>query len=302
MLEKIKDTIKQNRPKLSEGSIKTYSSTLNNLHKKLEFKSFDDFYKKEKEIIEFLKDKEPQNRKTIYASLIVLLDKLDDANDAVKEYRKIMMDDGHKSLAFEFKQEMTDKQAENWITYDDVIDIRNKLEKDIKTLWKKEKLSNEEYTRILNFVILSLYTFISPRRLVDYTEMKYKNYDTKNDNYYDQKNDMFIFNKYKTRGTYGVQNVVIPKELKQILTKWLKINTQSDYLITDNSRKSKITPQTLVNRFYAIFDRKISVSMLRHIYLSNLLKNMPELEKLNQISKDMGHSLTQQLLYVKKKV
>jgi hypothetical protein len=39
--------------------------------------------------------------------------------------------------------------------------------------------------------------------------------------------------------------------------------------------------------------------MLRHIYLSNIYKDMPALKKMEQTAEQMGHSLNQALEYVK---
>ena len=52
---------------------------------------------------------------------------------------------------------------------------------------------------------------IPPRRSLDYSEMKIRNYDAKTDNFY--KGNKFFFNKYKTVKSYGIQSLEIPKEL-----------------------------------------------------------------------------------------
>ena len=70
-----------------------------------------------------------------------------------------------------------------------------KIAKKIKT--------KEDFNNLLNYVVLSLYTLHKPRRNIDYTSMKISN-DTSNDelNYLDMKRQIFIFNNYKTKGTY----------------------------------------------------------------------------------------------------
>jgi hypothetical protein len=40
--------------------------------------------------------------------------------------------------------------------------------------------------------------------------------------------------------------------------------------------------------------------MLRHIYLSNRLAAIPKLEELEDLASDMGHSVSQQLEYIKR--
>jgi hypothetical protein len=39
--------------------------------------------------------------------------------------------------------------------------------------------------------------------------------------------------------------------------------------------------------------------MLRHIYLSDKLKDVPKLQELEKLAADMGHSLKEQMEYVK---
>jgi hypothetical protein len=49
-----------------------------------------------------------------------------------------------------------------------------------------------------------------------------------------------------------------------------------------------------------IFDKKISASMLRHIYISDeVLKDVPKIEELQKIAAEMGHSVGEQMLYKK---
>jgi len=45
---------------------------------------------------------------------------------------------------------------------------------------------------------------------------------------------------------------------------------------------------------------KVSVNALRHSFLSNKYKNMPNLKEMLNTADDMGHSLMQAFEYVKK--
>jgi hypothetical protein len=50
-----------------------------------------------------------------------------------------------------------------------------------------------------------------------------------------------------------------------------------------------------------IFDGKsISVDMLRHIYLSDLYKNVPSIRDMEKTAQDMAHSLETAMTYVKR--
>jgi hypothetical protein len=137
---------------------------------------------------------------------------------------------------------------------------------------------------------------LAPRRSQDYSELKIRNYDTKKDNYY--KSGKFYFNIYKTASKYGLQIIDVPKELDVILKKWIKMNT-NDYMLYSTNKNKLSSPQIsrILNK---VFDKNVSTSMLRHIYLTNIYKDLPALNKMQELSREMGHSVLQAMEYVKK--
>jgi predicted Zn-dependent protease len=50
-----------------------------------------------------------------------------------------------------------------------------------------------------------------------------------------------------------------------------------------------------------LYGKAISTSMLRHIYLSHLYKDVPKLEQIAKTAHEMGHSVEMALEYVKHK-
>ena len=82
---------------------------------------------------------------------------------------------------------------------------------------------------------------LPPQRSKDYTKMKTKNYDTSND--------------VKEKA---------PKFYK-ILSKWIKCDP-SDYLLF-SSNQNKLTSSQITKLLNNIFDKRVSVDLLRHIYL-----------------------------------
>jgi hypothetical protein len=292
----IKEIIKKNRPKISDSSITTYYYIIKKLIGDDDIdvlKNYDKIYNEKLENIE------PKKRKTMISAIIVMLD--DDNNkDIIKKYRDLMMEDNEKSLKIDYQNKKTDKQANNWIDYDEIIKIYKKLEKEVKPIINKDKITMSEFQQYQNYIILSIYTCIPPRRLQDYTEMKIRNYNEKNDNYIDKKIDHFYFNKYKTSKYYNLQIVKIPNKLKSILKKWLHHFNKSDYLLVD-SNMNRLSPITLNQRLNKIFKKPISVNMIRHAYISHLYPDdMPKLEELNKIAHDMGHNINEQQKYIKK--
>ena len=253
--------IKDKRPTLSEGSLKTYTSILKSLHKKIwggeiKVKDFDD----SKKVLDFLKDLEPNKRKTLLSALVVITDDSD--------YRKLMMQDVSDYNKQINKQEKTESQKESWISTEDVKTIYDMLKKNADLLYKKSSHSSSELQQIQNFIILALMSgvFIPPRRSLDYCEFKIKNINKDVDNYLDK--NKLVFNRYKTAKTYGQQTVDIPVQLRNILTKWSKINP-SEYLLIDTNG-NKLNSVKLNQRFNSIFGgKKIATNQLRHTFLSD---------------------------------
>lgn len=291
----LEERIKERKGEVSHNTIRTYVSLLKSLyyahHEKgsdMDLKWFDD----QDHIIELLKHKAPSSRKTTYSALVCI------ANDNDK-YRKQMMADAVDYNKMIKTQSKSEKQDENWKSFDDIKKIYESNYAKVKPLLNsKEELGKKDYASLEDFIILSLTCgyWIPPRRSQDWCEMKIKNFDPKEDNCINKGH--FIFNKYKTAKFYHEQAVPIPKGLKVILTKWIKQN-KGEYLIQDHYGK-KMNSIKLSQRLNKIFDGlKISTSMLRHIYLTDKLKDVPKLQELEQLAQDMGHSLKEQLEYVK---
>ena len=288
----LKQLLIEKRPNLSKTSLITYNSILRSLYKKV-FNSIDidpSKYNETEPILSYLKDLEPNKRKTILAALVVISDK--------KEYRDVMIEDikeYNKEIA---KQEKTKAQEDSWIDKDDVDKLLSDHEKTAKLLYKKSKLSPSDYQDIQNYIILCLLggKYIPPRRALDYCAFKVKNIDKKTDNYKTTRD--LIFNTYKTAKTYGKQTLPIPSPLKTILNKWVKINP-TDYLLFDSSF-NKLSNVKLNQRLNKLFGKKVSVNQLRHTYLTD--KYQDHIETQNELNNDvrgMGTSTLQFQTYVK---
>jgi len=281
------------RPTLSDGSLKTYTSILRSLHSKIFGGDIqkDDFDESDK-ILKHLDDLPPNKRKTILSALVVISGKPD--------YRKEMLEDikEYSNDAKEMKKSET--QEANWVSKDDIMALYNQHKQDALSCYKKSKLNMNDLQTIQNYIILSLLggIFIAPRRSLDYTEFKIKSINKDDDNYLD-KNEL-VFNKYKTAKFYNEQRVAIPKELKSILTKWIK-NNNSDYLLFD-SNGSKLTSVKLNQRLNKIFGKKASVNLLRHSYLTDKFGDEIERsKKMANVAEDMGTSSAQVIgTYIKK--
>ena len=117
----ISNELKRIRPTLSAGSLKTYTSLLNSVHKN-EFKykeisktNFDDCDK----ILEYLKGLKPNQRKTILSGLIVISDK--------PKYRSAMLEDIRDYSKEINKQQKSPAQEANWVDQNELNEVFNYL-------------------------------------------------------------------------------------------------------------------------------------------------------------------------------
>jgi len=299
----VKEIIKSNRPELSDGSVRTYSSILKNMAKAIDIKpTKSEFLDNKDKIFSYVEPFSSKKRKTILASLVVLFDDKtdnDDAKDLLDRFRQMMLKDISKANDEDERQELTDKQKENWLPWSRIQKVYDDLKEEVKPLWKKdEPLKKSAFMRLQDFVMLSCLLLIPPRRSLDWTDFKLRNIDKTKDNYMD--GNKLVFNSYKTKKWYGKQTVDIGKNpLKKILTDWSKINN-SDYLFLDTTLKQPLNATKMTIRLYNLFDKKISINMLRHIYISEkVLPNVPKLTEMLKTAEDMGHNVIQQLKYKK---
>ena len=284
----ISDLIKQKRPNLNEKSVKTYTSILKTISKDLKFNDVKDF-KKTKEILEHLKNMPGSVRKTRLSALLVITGN--------GEFKEQMLEDINNYNKDKKNGNKNEKEIEAWMTKEEIKKIFNNLKKRASVNYKKGDLKMKELQEIQDFVMLALFTLIPPRRALDYTEMKIKNIDTEKDNYI--KNKTMVFNIYKTSKTKGQDKIEIPKELKLILNKWLRVNP-TEYLLFD-CKGNKLSSVKVNQRFHKIMNKpNFSVNMFRKVFLTDKYKDTIEkMKNLEEDLEDMGSSKKQIQHYVK---
>ena len=289
--DEIAEKLKRERPSLSASSLKTYVSILYNLKKKLDGEDSLKFFDEDDKILDFLKDKEPQTRKTSLSALFVLTGK--------SSYNDLMLQDCKHVNDVYKEQKKSKKQEEGWMTIREIQTVYDELFTTVTAMFSKKLLAN--YQTIIHFILLGCLgagvSGLPPRRSLDYTEMKVKNFDVNKDNYY--RNGVFYFNIYKTSKTYGQQTLDVKSlapEFNKILKKWVTVNP-TDYLLFSSVEK-KLEPSQVTRMISNILGKNISTDLLRHIYLTEKYGKVQEEMKTD--SEAMGHSTTEQALYIKK--
>lgn len=301
MTESFIEIIEKNRPNLAKSSLKVYKSILTNLYRSISGRYAEPeskwFFDNQKDILQYLKDTPRDARKLRLSALSVLTEQ----DPKISNVYKSQMNEDIREYNNEQKlQKKTPKQEANWISQEQVDKILQDMRISTRPIIKKSQkgsITQKEHSELQDYIMLSLFVLNPPRRSLDYTEFKL--HEDPGTEWNGIKGRKFIFNKYKTAKTYGRQEVPINPQLFYLLNLWKKINPNQEWLLVGKNGQ-KISPPEMTRRFNQIFGKNISVSMLRHIYISDkVLKNMPALNDLQETASDMAQSINQQMLYKK---
>jgi integrase len=238
---------------MTEGTINLYTNNLKRLNDG-EVPTSPLFLKNVVNIEEKIAKYAMNTKKSYYITIVSYLKDKKFPKKQMKFYTDKMME-----LNKQFRDkssEKTQKQTENWISWEDVT-----------------KHYNELNPKSLEHMVLSLFTLIPPRRSKDFFLMKvipkYSETMDKEFNYLDWTDMRMYFNNYKTKGAYGVQSIDVPPELQEVLHNHfpLKKKFEPFFLLTKNGER---LPDNGITRILnKVFGKKVSVSMLRNIYLSD---------------------------------
>ena len=271
-----------NALELKDSSKKLYLSQLTKLNDGKEPTNYK--FLQDTEAIEKKLEKYSDNSKRTF--YIAIISYLPEKNTARKYYYDKMMAVNKSSR--EKASEKTEKQTENWMSQEEVMSVWEKLKSEAEPILRKKKISDAETKILESYVILSLYVLQPPRRSLDYTQMmvvpKYDENMDKSFNYLSLKEKRFYFNNYKTAGTYKTQTQDIPEDLFAILKKYRK----SGLLLQGDDRA--ITSPEMTYKLNKIFGKRISVSMLRNIFLTS--KYSERQNELEEDTKMMGTSIS----------
>ena len=294
--------LKANRPKLSAGSIRTYESVIRTVCKNLAIdETTEAVIENHGDIIDSLKENTPNVRKTRLSSFVVFIEKDKGAEKALDAFRKVMKEDVPKCMEQQAEQKQNDKQKEGMIPWKEVMQKYHQWEKTALPLMDKDKLTAQEFYRVQMYVLLSCMLLIEPRRTLDFIAFKINHADESKDNYlkFVKRKPFLVFNTYKTAGKYGQQTVACPPKLAKILLRWKTISPH-DFLLMNFSQSGPFQGSNMPKLLNSFFEKPISTSMLRHIFLTEKYKDAPPLKDMNDTATAMGTSVATMLTYIKK--
>jgi hypothetical protein len=298
--------------KISESTANAYVKTLYILNDKKPFKNLT-FLKKIEPIDEKIAGYAETTKKAILATIVSVLTMYKDKPTFKKTYQHFydkMMEKAQEAKNVDTSVK-TDKQKENWVEWEDIMKKKEELSEEISKFINNKTVSANEYEKLLQHLILSLYSDIPPRRnqdyLLSYIVKKWNDKMPTDKNYLDLAGKQFVFNKYKTHREYGQQKLLIPDTLMTVINQYLKFHPVWKGVAKRKNEPIRLlclangTEMTAVNAITRIlnkvFGKKVGSSLLRHIYLSDKYKDVSSEQQKDSIA--MGHSVSQQREYVK---
>lgn len=291
--------------KVAESTANAYIRAMYLLNGKEAFKNLT-FLKNTASIEDIVKKYAESTIKTIYASIVSVLSLFKDKPTYKKVYQHyydLMMGKSEEAKKAE-TSDKTQKQTDNWITWDEVQKKVADLREKVAEFKSNKSITNQQYESLLHYLIVSLYTETQPRRNQDYLDMYVaKKQPTETEHNYvvltKTKPTSFIFNKFKTSKKYGQQTLEVPETLSNVISEYLKFhplkkNATFKFLVSYDG-----TPITAVNAITRvlnkIFGKRVGSSMLRHIFLSTKY----DIKEMEKDANAMGHSVEEQKKYMK---
>lgn len=303
ILKQLTSRLEFNRPSISKNTVKTYTSRIVSLLKakdeNAKLVDWNWIENQSRDVVRFINEYYSHapagSVKCMYTALFAVTNN-EDYRSEMMELLRGLNDESNK-------QEMSDKQEKNWMSYDEVKMYLQAAKSAAQPYWgSKEPLTGQPLQIVQRYVLMSLVcgTYIQPRRSQDWTEFKIRGVprkasEPKEYNY--MRNGRFHFVKYKTSDKHGEQIIDVPTQLRSILTMWKRLNP-SDWLLVGADGVSQCTTPRVTFILNSVFGKNISVSMLRHIWLTEKYGDNIPLAEMQEDARVMAHSVDMQQRYV----
>ena len=300
-VENLKETIKKSRPNIKDTTIKSYEANLTKLKKMFETDDYS-FLKDMDKVMNKIEDKHFTTIRNYLNAIIILLLALNDDDKydkLIKEYQS-KRDDLNKQYEDENATgKISEKQEKNFVPYEDLVKMINKMGEDLKG-FKKRELSAKDKMLLQIYIIFQIHIRLPMRN--DVAEMeaiskrdfnKLSEADKKAKNWLVvEKGKMFMsINKFKTQSKYEQLKFDVPKDLEKLLRSYLKINGLG--VMFKSSTGKPITrnqlSQLLIKYSKRYLDGKsISTTILRKVVLSHKFGHLKKQQE--EMASITGHS------------
>jgi hypothetical protein len=288
-----------NKPDISASSRKLYTYNLTKLNNNKPIANLN--FLSKRDVPDRLAGMAPNTRRTY---LIAIVSSLKDRPE--KKWRTLYSKfyDALMGLNKELRDntQKTDKVKANWVEQTDVLSTMDNLASIIPEIKGARKITESQYDRLLNAVVLALYTLQPPRRNKDYVDMLVVKGATPEDtshNYINITDWKWVFNNYKTQKKYKQVVCDVPDKLKAILEVYFKFHPEAKTLkrktfdpvpfLVHYGGKPISTSVEMTRMLNKIFGKKVGVSLLRASYLT--AKYGDKISELKEDVASMGTSV-----------
>jgi len=266
----------------SEASIKQYKSRIALLNKA----GFHDFTTQSADVIAYLDAMNTVSNRKLYTSAILYM-----YNYAMVEPPAVYNEYIGKQFAAQNvkddKQELSPKQMEEYLTWDEILAVREKLAAMTKnkTQWR-------------DYLVVCLYTMINPVR-ADFGDMRVlrKMLGTKNQIVLEDGPPYFVFTEYKTKKTYGEVRVDIPDDLMAVIKEWFAFLGRTPEFLLDVEYSGSVLSNYVRACFKKHTGKSTGINLLRHAFITNELSTPKTIHEKRMIANSMLHSTHRQELY-----
>lgn len=237
-------------------------------------------------------------RKSYVASIVAILNRQKSKTyEALNNYYRALFAKERSIFAEKPTSQKSETQEKNWMTYDSVKEVFNKLKDKADDAAKKPRMTSVDRKTMENYMILALYVLQPPRRNADYYLMQIGKGDDEKKNYADIDNGKYYFNNFKTAKS-GKEVIDMPEEIIPVLKSYVKQMNLSDgdYLLFPDD-DTRTNSNRMTKALNSILGKKVGSSMLRHIYLSN--KYGKVLQEQEEDANFMAHSVGTAKTYIK---
>jgi len=285
----INELIREDRPAISERSIRTYIANL----KKIGVTDEDDLQKltKSHDVLAELEILKPTMKRNILSSILVIIKAAEMPNEIYNKYKEALATVNENYYAELGKNTKTATMEHNWTSMAVLKGIAKKM---LKTSVNQ------------NSLIAALYTYQPPVRL-DYYKMKIVKPKDKMDermNYlvvYNRNKKVFVFRDYKTAGKYSEVKIPVSKELNTVLNKFLKAHPDRTFLLEKKRTIEPLSRNGMGKMLPIVFEesgKHITLNLIRHMYVSENI-NLDRIKKEQELAKNMMHDSGTQQTYAK---
>jgi hypothetical protein len=178
-------------------------------------------------VMDKIKHFKPSTQRNYIISIVSALRNVPTMHSMFEVYSKIM---DEMNTVLKKNNTKSEVQKDNWVSQEEIQQVFEKLSNETvdKFCSKRKHVTELDWEKILETVILALYVLQPPRRILDYNSMiivkKLPKEMDKNINYYDLSTDTFFINNYKTSRTYKTQSFKAPSKLATLLECYTKLH------------------------------------------------------------------------------